>query len=900
MPQTWDEKGNPVQAKAPPVALPGSAAANPNAPAIMPPTAKPKQTWDEKGNVIQAKPVQVAQPTQTPLKPVEKAMPFQSGVASGMMLDPTKIAQQKTTGGQALEAGKEMASGALDLGKSILKDPLNVGNPIDAIVKGQQDAYKKVHEGLKSGNHDLLMNGLGEAVGNLSMLLGGAKSAKEGLGVASTARDASFAAKDLTSKRAIVSAASHGALDTLKDEHSSAIDTAVKAERQRIGGNVASINTTDLAKDPKGYVPQKLALATLDQAVSDKKANVLLDKRMLPKVAQVRGLLEGHAQNLTFNDLKQVRSVVGDALGKATGVERAVLGDYYSSLTNNLKGRAAHLGKLSEWNDYNDAAEKLAGHENNLIPELKDSKTGLDYAKKIVSEQNQGRLSTLTKDLHMPDDFFSSAAKSHKAIINFAKMTEGDSLVAKTANRLVALKQHPIAATLGGVAGVTAGRAIGTAMGSPMAGSFIGLTLGAAFAHDLMSKYDAAKAIREIGGPSGVMGVRAAPQQPPPSSAPPNAAMTSPQSGPGGGGSTPPSRPPGGMLPGSPTIPIDTSKISPALAKLLPESIKQTERRGAPRPTGLNSPPPDNIRIARMDSLRKIVRDSTAPERDRKIAQNQLEDMESNPSERNTLGDNPSQLKKDKPLMSREEAEAASAKRTEGRTQRFEGTPTPEAKSKAEMLGLEKGQDVPGRWFHPEKGIATSYAGKGKVIAVDVPDDVFEKSRYHGSQDRVLSDKWLSQAKPLSELPDKPPEGHQRLFRGDRYSEEARGRTESVRKGMTKDTPETRRAKAAERIAAKRSEASRTNIKGTLEDQARQVAGKMDFQGKSNIELEEGLKELFGENGNRFMKEFKSLARQKKWSEDVYRGYLEETLKKRAEELASKPPISGLNSKVKN
>lgn len=846
MPQTWDEKGNPIQAKPMPQAMPGSAAANPNAPAVMPTAAKPKQTWDEKGNPIQTKPTQPAKPEGAvskffgagpaipakPLTEMEKKSPFGTGVATGSLLDANKIAQQKTTLGSVGETAKQLGSGAVDFAKSVALDPLNVGNAIDALTASESHAYRKVRDGLKTGDHDMLMNGLGEAVGHLDTLIMGAKSAKEGTGsLSSAARDAKFAAKDLTSKRAIVSAASHGALDTLKDEHSAAIDTAVKAERQRIGGNVASINTTDLAKDPQGYVPQKLALATLDQAVADKKANVLLDKRMLPKVAQVRGLLEGHAQNLTFNDLKQVRSVVGDALGKATGVESAILGDYYSSLTNNLKGRAAHLGKLSEWNDYNEGAEKLAGHEKNLIPELKDSKTGLDYAKKIVSEQNQGRLNTLTKDLHMPDDFFSNAAKSHKAIINFAKMTEGDSLVAKTANRLIALKQHPIAATLGGVTGVGVGRAIGTAIGSPMAGSFIGLTLGAAFAHDLMSKYDAAKAIREIGGPSGVMGVRVKPNQTPPpnSGAPPSGGsnLAPPQAGPGGGGSSP-----GGVAQSvadmkarmtpearaayesgeAQALAKAKASISPALAKLLPEAAKQAERRGAPRPTGLNSPPPDNIRIARLESLRKIVRDSTTPERDRKIAQAQLEDMEKNPSERNTLGDNPSQLKKDKPLMSKEEAEAASAKRTEGRTQRFEG-----------------------------------------------------------------SEPKVTKAGP-----------------------EERGRTESVRKGMTKDTPEARRAKAAERIAAKRSEASRTNIKGTLEDQARQVAGKMDFQGKSNIELEEGLQELYGENGKRFLKQFQSLAKQQKWSDDVYRGYLEDTLDRRAKELASKPAIPGLNSEVKN
>jgi hypothetical protein len=119
---------------------------------------------------------------------------------------------------------------------------------------------------------------------------------------------------------------------------------------------------------------------------------------------------------------------------------------------------------------------------------------------------------------------------------------------------------------------------------------------------------------------------------------------------------------------------LDNQAVQSTVARQAPEV--PVERRATARvATAENSPPVDNIRMARMDSLRKIVRDVTTPARDKAIAQSQLEDMEANPEERNTLGDNPSQLKKEKPLMSREEAEAASAKRTEGRTARFAERP---------------------------------------------------------------------------------------------------------------------------------------------------------------------------------------------------------------------------------
>ncbi len=104
---------------------------------------------------------------------------------------------------------------------------------------------------------------------------------------------------------------------------------------------------------------------------------------------------------------------------------------------------------------------------------------------------------------------------------------------------------------------------------------------------------------------------------------------------------------------------------------VLGEQFPAPERRTAPRASALNSAPPDPVREARLDELRKAVRDPSLSDRDRSIVQSQLNDMESNPGERNTLGDNPSQLKKPQPTMSREEAEAASKKREEGRNARF-------------------------------------------------------------------------------------------------------------------------------------------------------------------------------------------------------------------------------------
>jgi hypothetical protein len=108
-----------------------------------------------------------------------------------------------------------------------------------------------------------------------------------------------------------------------------------------------------------------------------------------------------------------------------------------------------------------------------------------------------------------------------------------------------------------------------------------------------------------------------------------------------------------------------------ATGKGLTDPTGALERRMASRVSATDSVPPDPIREARLGELRKAVRDPSLSDRDRSIVQSQLDDMESHPGERNTLGDNPSQLKKPQPTMSREEAEAASKKREEGRNARF-------------------------------------------------------------------------------------------------------------------------------------------------------------------------------------------------------------------------------------
>jgi hypothetical protein len=731
---------------------------------------------------------------------------------------PDKIISKGGFVPQAKEMGSELGSNLKAFGKSVVQDPVkglaspirqmalalqfHTGRPIlDSELKKQgidQTAIDEIVSGFRKGDHQALMHGSGRLVGALGNILGGVEAPE----VISDVKGVANTVRDVTSHRAIVSATSNVMLDDLRKTQHEALDNGVKAEHARIGGNVQAINIADESANKTssktGFKPKTDMLATVDKAVADKRAGVLLQKRMLPKVAQIRGLLEGHTSDLTFNDVKQVRTVTESLANKADGVEKAILSDLSKSLTSDLKNRAKDLGKTQEWEDYNEASRNLSKHLEGLIPELKNTKTGLEYAKRIAGGPDKPRLDALVSDLHLPKDFFLKAVKSHRELINFAKMSEGDSLVASATNRLMALKSHPISAMIGAGTGATLGRALGTAMGSPMAGSFIGLTLGAGIMHDFMSKIEASRAIRELGGPAGVMGKLS--KSSIPTSGP------SPQ-GPGGGGSPSPTNPPAGnMPPGTPpSADISLSpeaqaqaraKVSPALQKLLPIN---PEREVMRQPTTTSKATPEG-------------RGGTLP-----------------------------------PELHADLEKQAGRKLTN-----------------EEALSLDRG--------NLERGMAT--ADKGNT------NEIRERRRSE------LEKPDPNRGKTEPQVTKAPPE--------------ARGRTESARSGMTKDTPEARKAKAAEHKAVQRSEASRTNIKGSLEDQARQVAGKMDFQGKSNIELEEGLRDSFGDNGKRFLAHFKQLARQSKWSDEVYRGYLEETLTKRIEELAKRPNIPGLGTESKN
>jgi hypothetical protein len=571
----------------------------------------------------------------------------------------------------------------------------------------------------------------------------------------------------------VIVGVSNLALDHIKDgqvgdaiiegsRDTSKLGQAIQATKDRNGAKYSSVNTADKIKDPGGFRQPQEGLNEVDKAVADKGAEALLQKKMLSNVSKIRALYENRKGNLSFNDIKQIRTFIGQYRDVSKGVENSILGDLYASHSNTLIKRAKELGPdhVKEYLEANADTENLKNHQDGIITELKSKKTGLQYFNEITKESNQGRLTKLENDLHLPTGYFADTARNFRPLHRLAALTEGSSTTGLKGSRISAFMRHPIGSSAGiGVGGAVGGAAGMLAGGHAMVGSIMGMTAAAMKVDDFINRYDAAKKIREMGGPDNVTGRGQA-----------TPSRASSQQGPGGGGSSSPMHPPV-MPPGSPLLgsgtPLAANTVNPKLQKLLAPGWVQ-EAKGVLKDT-------------------KIEEGLKA-----KIAENE---------------------------------------------------------------SIKKGE--------------APLPGQGS--------NAFDKPDTRAKAPETKTEPKVTKAPP-----------------------EARGRVESVRKGMTKDTPEARNAKAAERIAKNREEATRTQIKGSLEDQARQVAGKMDFQGKSNIELEEGLQTLFGDNGKRFVKQFQALAKKQKWSDDVYRGYLEDTIDRRVKELASKPAIPGLNSVVKN
>jgi hypothetical protein len=463
-------------------------------------------------------------------------------------------------------------------------------------------AYKEIPEfrqALDTGNDSEAKRIMTHIVGGIALAGLAARHAIKGESPSSAPGNLLNSGIDVLKKRAIVAASSHEVLkkdtdtfkNTIADSYKTAKDQGVGKLVQNIvkadqldsqsKGLSGSTHAGNIDKVIDGIVKAKGAGDNYNDATVELPGTKIIKDAIKLKVDKKGPLL-------SWDDLKDINQAAEFAKQAAYGKDAAVVGDFTAKLRSVMRGRAAQLGpdRLADHDEYVQTMKDLSTHKDGILTKLNNADTPLKFMNELGKESNRPDLDRLFKTLEkhggLPSDYMDKFLADHKLITHFANASEGDTKLSKLTNRLIAMKSHKVAGTLGLTAGATVGHLVGTATGIPLMPTFVGASFTAAFMADLMDKYNAAQQIREIGGPSGVTGNRPIPSSP---------SGASPQQGPGGGGLSPsPTRPPGNMPSGSPpsgsSVPVDTSNISPALAKLLKpaEEVGGREAKGADEP----------------------------------------------------------------------------------------------------------------------------------------------------------------------------------------------------------------------------------------------------------------------------------------------------------------------------
>lgn len=658
----------------------------------------------------------------------------------------------------------------------------------------------------------------------------------------------------------VIVAAANDTLDSSAKDFKANMAQAVKNTNESIGNKVKLIASADRTASPNGSFLKSDISQTTQDAIDSVNAQHL----DLPGTKIIQKALSRYGNTLTWEDVKDLRSAVDAARQGATGKDLAILGRLQKVYSEALEQRARQLGKLPEYQEYTDTTKSLREHQNGIVSKINDADTGLKTFNELAKQSNRPQLNDLFHILEkhggMPSNYLDNLLEDHSKIGRLAALAEGTTYTGERGGRLGSIMRHPL------VAG-TAMAATGAATsGTPLGLRFI-LSLGAAMkADDIMNRYEAAKQIRELGGPDGVTGRYGqaplgnqtpfgpsgptGPQQPAGPGLPPAGGPT------GGVPNPPPTRPP--VPPAGPSpSPSPVGLLSPALQKL----VRPSEEVMVQPPSTSRGTPTGEARIfeGKSGTLPPELHADLEKQAGRKLTNDEAVALDRANLER--------QMGQGKP-------DESSAIREEHRS-KLEAKGRPEEFTHVTTETLPSGVKV-----HTQTGVSELHdleqklIDSGRIKREDIPRlrrAALEKApQYKGQEyyEAILR-------RYLTKVP-----------------EEARGREPSARTGMTKDTAEARKAKARERVAKAREEAGRTQQKSSLEDQARQLAGKVTPQSLKNVplvEVEEAAKEFDHTPNQMIWRGLQKLKRSQGWTEDVYRGYLEDFILKSIDMKAKNP-----------
>lgn len=563
-------------------------AGNTPAPADAPSVAPPKPPIDRSG-----------------IKPPDA---FSRGVTKGIGLDPKAIemagkfqygdklyARNHPMVNMAGEAVKEAAKGmgtwmnAVYDAKTSSEALKQLASPLEAMARvvefhtGQkwdafglhkagveETAIDQIAKGYKSGSSEEMKEGAGRLVGGLAGIFASAETPEAAKGLKELPGKISETVKIANEARKadVVTAAANNALHVdVKTSIVPAIARNVKAISEGIARDAQAVVTKDkaasVASGTSAFKSPSIAQVVAD-AVKDKSA----EKAPLPQTRAVLKsfvqVIKKHGQDMSWEDLKDMRSQVYEAMQNASLKDKAVLGQVYDSYGKMLADRAKTVGATDEFERYSSSTQKLRGHKEGILSTLQNADTGLKTYQELAKASNKPALNDF---FHLgesyggvPASFVDEMVKTRRPIFEMAKRADaGES----SGGRMSAIMRHPYAA---GTAMVGTGAGLTMMSPIPITGSFVASLVAAQKVANFMDRFDAVKAMRAI------------------KRTPPNLLQGMPTPFPGGASQTPPQAPPPtGPAPTTGAAPSPTSPGAPPTAPTVsPSGPAPTASVGVP------------------------------------------------------------------------------------------------------------------------------------------------------------------------------------------------------------------------------------------------------------------------------------------------------------------------------
>jgi hypothetical protein len=339
---------------------------------------------------------------------------------------------------QWAEMAEEVVDGLKHFGLSVLKDPLNAAQIIEAPARGIESGASKMIQGKPS-------EGAGELFGSLAQVLGGAEGVKKihahstivdgGIKAASdiakaTGKDVSEAVSTahkattdvpnrILRRRAFEDAYVHSkGLDVAKK-----IDKAARAVQEEVKTHAQGIAEQIDTKIPTGVVDATAEAATIMKEFQDV---VKTPEKAHPVLVQMVKDAAATAPKLwSWEKARQFRSSVGRAMSgdKVVGPQKVVLTKVYIDLTKKLGGAAKQYGLEKSWNQYNELASKMDKEFSDITDGITDAKSGQEVAAKL--NKDPALTNELSKNLskyglkHQEVAQYATTAKRIAAAKNF-------------------------------------------------------------------------------------------------------------------------------------------------------------------------------------------------------------------------------------------------------------------------------------------------------------------------------------------------------------------------------------------------------------------------------------------------------------------------------------------------